>query len=223
MKTLRTALLAALVCVTAFTLAISVHGQDLKESVIFPRWDRTTTLPATEDHVYPIRINNYCLMSDATVSASSTANASFPASSAIDGDRLGQNCAFSGRAPCWGNRGGWNDGTRDIYPDWLRIDFGRARSVGRVVVVNFQDNFSQPSVEPYLGYEGPAAYGLDDYYIEVLTPEGSWAQVAEAEEVNLSIIQEFNFFPVLGTAVRITITDAYGHYSRIVEFEAYAS
>lgn len=173
------------------------------------------------ENVYPSRISNYCLFPDAVAVASSTANANFPASSMIDGDRVGQNCSFSLRAPCWGNKGGWNDATRDVYPDIPGVKFGQARSISRIVVVTYQDNFSVPSIEPYLGYQGPAPYGIEDFTVEVLDTSGNWVQVGAVEE-NHDIILEFTFTAVLGTEFRIIITDAYGHYSRVIELEAYA-
>lgn len=192
--------LAALVCVIVFTLAVNVSAQ-----------------------VYPSRAGNYCLLPGAVASASSSTNG-FSAASAIDGDRIGQNCAF-GPAPCWGSDGGWNDATRDMFPDWLRVDFpatARARSVSRIVVVTFQDNFSTPRIEPYLGLQVGNNYTIEDFTIEVLNTSGAWVEVADVEE-NLDIIREFTFAPVLGTAVRVTVNNSYVHYSRIVELEAYAN
>jgi len=215
-KLITTFALAFLVCATAFTLAVSVSSQSQAAT------DFNSIQPEPAESIYPSRVNNYCLFPDAVVSVSSTVNTNFPASSAIDGDRIGQNCSFTQGAPCWGNAGGWNDGTRDVFPDWLRVDFGRARSIGRVVVVTFQDNFSTPRVEPYLGLQVGNNYTIEDFKIEVLNTSGMWVEVAEAEE-NLDIIREFTFTPVLGTAVRITIDDSYAHYSRVIEFEAYAN
>jgi hypothetical protein len=53
-----------------------------------------------------------------TASASSTYNTKFSVNGAIDGDRNGNN---------WGNGGGWNDATADLYPDWLQVDFNTQR------------------------------------------------------------------------------------------------
>lgn len=179
-----------------------------------------STLALTaQAQTYPSRIGNYCLSDAAAVTASSSAPG-YAASGAIDGDRVGQHCAY---APlnCWTINGGWNDATRDAYPDWLRVDFGRPHSVGRIVVVTFQDNFSTPRIEPYLGLQVGNNYTIETFTVEVLNTSGAWVQVGEAEE-NIDIIREYTFAPVVGTAIRIIITEAYAHYSRVVEFEAYA-
>jgi hypothetical protein len=172
--------------------------------------------------VYPSRVNNYCLSDLAVASASSTL-IGYPAASAIDGDRVGQNCnLIANQQPCWGNSGGWNDSTRGVFPDWLRVDFFRAHSIGRIVVTTFQDNFSTPRIEPYLGLQVGNNYTIDDFTIEVLNASGQWVQVANVAG-NIDIIREFVFTPVLGTAIRVTVSDSYVNYSRIIEFEAYSS
>jgi F5/8 type C domain-containing protein len=179
------------------------------------------SITATAQQVYPSRIGNYC-QSDSAVATASSQAPGFSAASAIDGDRVGQNCTFSNRTPCWGKDGGWNDFTRDGFPDWLRVDFGRAHSIGRIVVVTYQDIGYAPRVEPYLGQRVGNNYTIEDYTIEVLNTSGVWVQVA-AQEENIDIIREYTFAPITGTAIRINITDSYGHYSRVIEFEAYAN
>lgn len=203
------ALLVMLVVAASFILAVEVSAQN----------------EMTER--YPERGDNYCLLPDAIATASSSAPGFSPAS-AIDGDRVGQNCDFA-PLPCWGQEGGWNDATRDTFPDWLRVDFGHAYPVSRIVVTTFQDNFSTPRIEPYLGLRVGNNYTIEDFVIEVCTdcngPEdqnGTWVEVADVEE-NLDIIREFTFPAVWGTAARIVIHDSYVHYSRVIEFEAYAS
>ncbi|HEV3469007.1 MAG TPA: discoidin domain-containing protein, partial [Pyrinomonadaceae bacterium] len=62
----------------------------------------------------------------------------FNPASAIDGDRTGKN---------WGSGGGWNDGTRAIYPDWLEVNFGGSRAIDEVRVYTLQDGYSS-GVEP---------------------------------------------------------------------------
>lgn len=169
------------------------------------------TITVSAQNIYPSRENNYCL-SDLAVATASSQAPGFSAASAIDGDRIGQ---------AWGNNGGWNDWTRDIYPDWLRVDFGRAHSISRIVIVTFQDNFSTPRIEPYLGLQVGNNYTIEDFTIEVLNTSGVWVQVASQEE-NIDIIREYSFPPITGTAIRVTITEAYALYSRVIEFEAYS-
>lgn len=176
------------------------------------------------DAVYPSRENNLALLPGAVATASSwnPSFGGFPPASAIDGDRIGQNCNLNGNTqPCWANNGGWNDNTYMAWPDWLRVDLPRPYAISRIVVVSFQDEFNVPRIEPYLGYRVGGNYVNDDFTIQVLKPDGTWVTVADVEE-NLDVIREFTFTPTLATAYRINITAAYADFSRVVEFEAYA-
>jgi hypothetical protein len=176
----------------------------------------------TDEAIYPSRENNYCLSDSAVATASSTAstNGDFSPASTIDGDRIGQFCPFTTGSPCWGNNGGWNDATRDVFPDWLRVDFGRAHSIGRIVVTTYQDRSGSPRIEPYLGLQ-VGQYGIEDYYVQVLKPNGEYVTVGSITG-NEDTIREFTFFPVTGIGIRLVVTDAYVHYSRVIELEAYS-
>lgn len=180
------------------------------------------TVFTVEDPVYPSRINNYCLFPGAIATASSSYSG-YPPSGVIDGDRIGQNCNFTNNlAPCWGNNGGWNDGTWWTFPDSLTVTFDRARSVGRVVIVTFQDNFSTPRIEPYLGLQVGGNYGNEKYQVQVLSvTSGQWITVADIDE-NYDIVREHVFTPILATAMRVSIDEA-PEFSRVAEFEAYAN
>lgn len=182
-----------------------------------------------QTHVYPSRENNLALL-PGTFALTSSTHAGFSAESAFDGDRLGNTCGVvNNQAPCWGNNGGWNDNTYATFPDWFWLQLNKPYAISRIVLVNFQDEFNQLHEEPYLGLRVGGNYTNDDYIVEVCTNcNGSiaqinqnWIQVADVEE-NLDIINEFKFTPILGSAVRITINDAYADYSRIIELEVYA-
>lgn len=169
------------------------------------------TLTASAQNIYPSRIGNYCLSDLATASASSQYSAGYPVASIIDGDRRGFR---------WGSGEGWADQTRDIYPDWARVDFGRSHSIGRAVIAFYQDAQPANRVEPYLGLRVGNNYTVEDFTVEVLNTQGVWVTVASATE-NLDVIREFTFTPVTGTAIRVVVTDAYANFSRIIELEAY--
>ncbi|MBK8568734.1 MAG: hypothetical protein IPN81_01440 [Nitrosomonadales bacterium] len=84
-------------------------------------------------------ISNVALASvGAVASASSITSSGYPASAVNDNQRTG--------AP-WGNGGAWRDGTPDIYPDWVQINFNGTKTVDRVVVYTLQDNYTNP-IEP---------------------------------------------------------------------------
>ena len=69
---------------------------------------------------------------------SSTFNSGFPASAVINGDRKGVG---------WGSGGGWNDGTLNVWPDWLEVRFNGLQTIDEVDVFTLQDTFAAP-VEP---------------------------------------------------------------------------
>jgi hypothetical protein len=74
----------------------------------------------------------------------------------INGERAGTN---------WGNgSGGWNDGTGNVYPDWVEIDFNGSKTIDRVVVYTVQDNYANP-VEPTDSMTF-ALYGLQSYSVQ---------------------------------------------------------
>src|SRR5947209_1932712 len=63
--------------------------------------------------------------------ASSTYDArDYSPGGAIDGDRTGAN---------WEHNGGWNDATRDIWPDSLEVDFNGSKTINQVNVYSLQD------------------------------------------------------------------------------------
>src|SRR5205814_8219581 len=86
-------------------------------------------------------VNVAAAANGATASASSTINAGYAPSGAINGDRKGL---------AWGNGGGWNDGTAGTYPDALQVDFAGPQTIDEVDVFTVQDAFANP-IEPVLG------------------------------------------------------------------------
>lgn len=173
-----------------------------------------------QEHVYPARGLDYCQLPGMAASASSELS-DYPAISAFQGDRVGDVLSIvSSTSRAWGRGGGWNDSTYNSFPDWLRCDFARPASVGRIVVTTFQDNFSTHRIEPYLGLQVGLNYTIEDFDVYVLDMHDNWIEVAEVEE-NDDIIREFTFEPITGKAVKLVVNDSYGGYSRVISFEAY--
>src|SRR5436853_387151 len=69
-------------------------------------------------------------------SASSTYSNNFPVRAVNDGDRLGLN---------WGNGGGWADGTANVWPDWVEIDFDASYPINEIDFFTLQDDYQNPS------------------------------------------------------------------------------
>lgn len=192
------------------TITVSAQGGRTKPAYYDP-----------PEQVFPSRINNYCLSDNAVATASSFIPGYEP-EGAIDGDRIGQNCNFNGNvSPCWGNHGGWADNTYETWPDSLTVTLGRNHSIGRIVMVTFQDNYSTPRIEPYLGLAVGNNYGIKAYKLEVYDITGNWVEVANVP-YNHDIIREHTFTPMIGSAIRITITEGVASFSRIIELEAYS-
>ena len=159
---------------------------------------------------------NLALLDDNEYSASSVYPLSpgrdYGVNGAFDGDRKGYG---------WGNGGGWNDATRDQYPDWLAIKFKRPMSVKRAVVVGLQYSFEAP-VEPQPGMGYCYSHGVEDFALQSSDDGVTWTTRAAVEE-NYECIREV----VLPSEVRaqywrLLVTEAGDHYSRVVEWEIYS-
>ena len=146
----------------------------------------------------------------ATASASSVyPNYDFSPAGAIDGDRTGLN---------WEHGGGWADGTRNTYPDWLEVNFGGAKTITQIRVLTLQDGY-------YNGQEpaastGAAVDGLVDF--DVQTWNGStWATVpGGAVRGNALALRALVFPELTTTKIRVLVLNARNNFSRVVEVEA---
>jgi hypothetical protein len=153
---------------------------------------------------------NLALDGDATASASSTINSGFPAMAAIDGDRKGYG---------WGSGGGWNDATREAFPDSLTVSLTRSFSVGRVTVVGLQDSFGSP-VEP-TPTQTCTLYGVKDFEVQTSQDGVNFTTQATVTGNNLCV-REVVFTPVRARHVRVVVNASWdGLYSRVIEAEIY--
>jgi hypothetical protein len=142
--------------------------------------------------------------------ASSELSKLYPATSLNNDERAGA---------AWGNGGGWNDGTVNAYPDWVRIDFGGSKTIDRVVVYSLQDNYKSPT-EP-TDTQTFTLFGARTFTVEALDPSTSaWVQVASVTGNNL-VKRAVTFTPYTTTAVRVNILATAANYSRLTEIEAW--
>lgn len=148
-----------------------------------------------------------------TASASSTLSGSYPASAAIDGDRIGAS---------WGAGGGWNDGTEAVFDDWLQVDFSGSTSINEIDVFTLQDNYLSPST-PTLSM-ACVLYGLKNFDIQYWTGS-AWSTVPGGTIVgNTKVWTQVTFSPITTTKIRILVHAVQdGHFSRIIEVEAWSS
>ena len=155
-------------------------------------------------------VNFASAASGSTAAASSTYDARFPASGAIDGDHIGTN---------WESGGGWNDATRDLYPDTLEVDFGATRTIDEIRVYTLQDNFKS-AVEPTASTPADL-YGIQDFDVQYFDGT-NWVTVQNGSITgNDRAANVFMFPDVTTTKIRVVVNAARAHFSRIVEVEAF--
>jgi hypothetical protein len=159
----------------------------------------------------PACATNVALASNgATASASSSYSSGYPASGAIDGEHTGVN---------WQQGGGWNDQTRDVYPDALEITFNGPKKLDEIRVYTLQDNFTNPQEPTTL--MTTSLYGLLDFDVQYW--DGTqWLPVPGGEvRFNDKVVRDLAFSDITTTKIRVNVLNARGHYSRIVEVEAF--
>ncbi len=146
----------------------------------------------------------------ATATASSFFDSSYAPSGAIDGDRKGQN---------WGNGGGWNDASANLFPDFLQINFAGPKTISEVDVFTVQDNFSAPAIPtPGMPF---TLYGITSFQVQYFDGT-NWVNVPGGIISGNTLVWQRIAFPAVNTtAIRINVTGALNSYSRITEVEAY--
>ena len=133
----------------------------------------------------------------------------YPALSAIDGDRTGNN---------WGTSGGWADGTRGIYPDTFDVDFQGPRIIDEIDVFTLQNNW-QTAGPPNLTTPATAE-GILDFEVQMWTGQ-QWVTVPNGSVTNNDKAwRQFTFPAITTTKIRVQVNAARNNYSRIVEVEA---
>lgn len=107
----------------------------------------------------------------------------------------------------WDQGQGYNDGTLDVFPDVLTVDFGAPAPIGRIRLHTL-DSAQYPA----------AAFGIEDADLQLHTG-GEWRTVAAIAGNDRGII-EATFAAVDADAVRVVIKAARASYSRVIELEA---
>jgi extracellular elastinolytic metalloproteinase len=186
----------------------------------FPLDDNTVvqedfTLPCECD---PAVLVNEALQSNGSTVLPSTQHASgnFPALAAINGDRTGA---------AWGtSSGGWNDNTRNAYPDVLEVDFPATKTINRINVFTLQNNWTTAG-EPTLA--SPATgEGILDFVVQYCsancgTATPTWTTVTGGNVTgNDKAMRVFTFTPVATSKIRVVVNNSRNNWSRIVEMEA---
>jgi len=156
------------------------------------------------------RVNVALAANGGVATASSTLNANYPASGAINGDRKGLK---------WGAGGGWNDGTLNTSPDWIEVAFDGPKVIDEVNVFSMQDAYSAP-VEPTPTMTF-AYFGLRAFEVQYWNGTAWLTVPGGAVTGNNLVWRRFQFAPVTSTKIRVLITGALNGYSRVIEVEAW--
>ncbi len=137
-------------------------------------------------------------------------NDNFPVTAVNDGDRLGLN---------WGNGGGWNDGTLNVWPDWVEIDFNASYPINEIDFFTIQDNYPNPS-PPTLDMTF-TSYGVTDFEVQYWTGS-TWTDIPGGEVTgNNHVWRQFTFADITTARIRVLINNSLASFSRVTEIEAY--
>src|SRR5437867_3071511 len=143
-------------------------------------------------------------------SASSIYSSNFPVRAVNDGDRLGLN---------WGNGGGWADGTANVWPDWVEIDFNASYPINEIDVLTVQDNYQNPS-PPTLDMTF-TLYGVTDLEVQYWTGS-TWTDIPGGSVTGNNLVwRQFTFANITTDKIRVLINNSLASYSRVTEIEAY--
>lgn len=150
------------------------------------------------------------------VTASSTQpSGNYAPSGANNGDRTGNT---------WGTAtGGWNDATRDVFPDTLEVSFQGAKKIDVINVFTLQNNWTAAG-EPTLASScsGEGILDFDVQYFNDATTQ--WVTVPGGSVTgNDKAWRRFTFPAVTTTRIRVVVNNSRNHYSRIVEVEAFTA
>ena len=125
-------------------------------------------------------------------SASSTYNDNFPVRAVNNGDRLGLN---------WANGGGWGDGTPNVWPDWVEIDFNASYPINEIDFFTLQDNYPNPS-PPTLDMTF-TLYGVTDFEVQYWTGS-TWTDIPGGNVTgNNHVWRQFTFANITTAKIRV--------------------
>lgn len=144
----------------------------------------------------------------ATASSTQSARNYSPAG-AINGDVIGAG---------WEQGGGWNDDTRDVWPDHLEVNFNNTRSINQINVYTLQNNYQSggtPTVDTAADH-----HGIIDFDVQYWTGS-AWVTVPGGEiRGNTKALRTISFGGLATSKIRINVLNGRVFYSRIVEVEA---
>jgi serine protease AprX len=181
-------------------------------------WGRIDALAAVNlalEDVDTTLVNYALTVLGSVPSASSTyTTRNYSMDSAFDGERAGG---------AWEQGGGWNDATRDQWPDNLDITFGGgAKLISEIRVYTVQNNFHNPVVPDE--NTDASLYGIQDFEVQAFNGV-LWVTVPGGTIIgNTKALRVITLnTPVTTTGIRVLVNMGRAHYSRIVELECYGA
>ena len=196
---------AALTISFSFTTAITA------DTTLYAKWTAATT-----------RTNVALQTNGGVATASNAASASYPASSVNNGDRKGS---------VWGAGGGWYNGKKNNFPEWVQLQFNGQKSIDEVDIFSIQDAYASPIVPTtttlFTKY-GVTAFNVQyctDTTAATCTSTGTgWATVTNGSITGNNLTWRTVTFPAVTTdRIRVQITATVDGYSRLAEVEAYGT
>ena len=112
----------------------------------------------------------------------------------------------------------WNDGTPNVFPDWIEVDFGVTRKIDWINVFTLPDNLNDPA-DPDLN-EKFSLHGITDFDVQYWTGR-AWRNVpGGAIRNNRNVWRKVSFPEITTRKIRVVVLNALGGESRITEIEA---
>jgi len=154
---------------------------------------------------------NVAAAANGGAATASSAWGGYAPGAAINGDRRG--------APYGGN-GTWSDGTGNVFPDWVQVDFSGTKTIAEIDVIGLQDNRSAPiDPTPTLTCSGCPL----DFTVQYWTG-ASWQAVPNGVVRNNTLVwRMFTFAPVTTSKIRVLVERSATGWSELAEVEAYTA
>ncbi len=130
----------------------------------------------------------------------------------IDGEHNGNN---------WGAGGGWNDGTRNTFPDNVQVNFNAVQTINAIDVYTLKN--SPNNGQPVNDATAATSYGIRNFEVQLWTG-ASWVTVPGGSVTNNTLAKRrFVFTPTMTDRVRVVVHSSNDNtYSRVVEIEAFS-
>ncbi len=147
----------------------------------------------------------------AKAKASSTVDYNFEAENVINDFRF---------ADGWlGSDDGWNDGTPNVFPDWIQIDFARVHRINLINVFTLPDDYKDGRDREI--DEKFTQYGITDFDVQYWNGR-TWRTVpGGAIRGNRNIWRTISFPAIATDKIRVVVLNSIDGQTRITEIEAF--